>query len=41
MNFSNSALFIVYILFKLKILGTDTTEKHIFSDNLGPIPINK
>ena len=30
MNFSNSALFIVYILFKLKNLGTDTTEKHLF-----------
>ena len=41
MNFSNSALFIVYILIKLKILVTDTTAKHIFSNNLGPIPINK
>ena len=41
MNFSKSALFNVYILIKLKILGTDTTEKHIFSNKLGPIPINK
>ena len=41
MSFSNSALFIDYILIKLKTLGTDTTEKHKFSNNLGPIPINK
>ena len=41
MNFSNSAVFIDYILIKLKFLGADTTEKHIFFNNLGPIPINK
>ena len=40
MVFSVSALFIVYSLIKLKILGTETTEKHIFSNNLGPIPTN-